>query len=300
MIRLLRANMTRLGMNGVFRAGIPVSAGMGALCPVIAGWMVNRKNALINLAIGNLSEEELSLDHFLFPWMIFLAVYFALQCSCFVGTDCHDGTVRNKIAAGYSRTDIYMADFIANAAAGCILFTIYIIPAWCAGRLYLGKLQVFTQSGMVAYILLMYVLMIALAGICTMVSMLISSEALAVILCLGIVVAFLLLAIWMIYSLDAPEYFEPAFEGDDSTYIIRGITYHMGDPNPYYVGGVRRVLDQFLLNFLPGGAFMIFFMYMSDTVLFELNVGICFLGAAFFAAVPTMAGVALFRRKELK
>ena len=300
MIRLLRSNITRLGMNGVFRVGFLASAGMGALCPVITEWMVNRQRGLIKLAAGNLAGEALSLDHFLFPWVMFLAVYFALQCSCFVGTDYHDGTVRNKIAAGYSRTDIYMANFIANAAAGCILFTIYIIPAWCAGRLYLGKLQVFTRSEMMTYILLIYVLMIALAGICTMISMLISNEALAVVLCLGIMVALLLLSIWMIYELDAPEYFEPAFEGDDTTYIIRGITYHMGDPNPYYVGGMHRVLDQFLLNFLPGGALMNFFMYMNDTELFCMNVGICFLGAIFFAVVPTIAGVTLFKRKELK
>lgn len=232
--------------------------------------------------------------------VMFLAVYFALQCSCFVGTDYFDGTVRNKIAAGYSRTDIYLANFIANAAAGCILFTIYIIPAWCTGRLYLGKLQVFIRSEMVIYILLLYVLMIALAGICTMVSMLISNEALAVILCIGIMVALLLLSIWLIWSLDAPEYFEPAFEGDDGTYIIRGITYHAGDLNPYYVGGVQRALDKFLLNFLPGGAFMNFFLYMNDTELFCMNVGICFLGAAFFAAVSTITGVILFKRKELK
>lgn len=300
MIRLLRANITRLGMNGVFRIGILVSAGMGALCPLITGWMVNRQREFTNLATGNLAGGALSLDHFLFPWAMFLAVYFALQCSCFVGTDYYDGTVRNKIAAGYSRTDIYMANFIANTAAGCILFTIYIIPAWCTGRLYLGKLQVFTRSEMVIYILLMYVLMIALAGICTIVSMLISNEALAVILCIGIVVVLLLLSIWLIWSLDSPEYFEPAFEGDDTTYIIRSITYHVGDHNPYYVGGMQRVLDQFLLNFLPGGVFMNFFMYMNDTELFCMNIGICFLGAVFFAVISTIAGVVLFKRKELK
>lgn len=299
MIRLLKSNFTRLEMNGIFRVGILVLAGMGALCPVITGWMVNQQNELTNLAIENLSGEALSLDHFLFSWVMFLAVYFALQCSCFVGTEYSDGTVRNKMAAGYSRTEIYLANFIVNAAAGCILFTIYIIPAWCIGRLYLGKLQAFTRSEMVTYILLMYVLMIALAGICTMISMLISNEALAVILCLAIVVVLLLISIWLIWELDTTEYFEAVIDEDD-TYVIRGITYHVGDPNPYYVGGMRRVLDKFLLNFLPGGAFMIFFMYVNDTVLFSMNVGICFLGAVIFTVVSTIAGVALFQRKELK
>ena len=45
---------------------------------------------------------------------------------------------------------------------------------------------------------------------------------------------------------------------------------------------------------------MNFFLYMNDTELFCMNVGICFLGAVFFAAVSTITGVILFKRKELK
>ena len=295
MYKLWNANFARLRMSATFRVGILVAAVLGLVCPTLGAWFSNKIVALTNGALGHYVEEGMSLDYFLFTWVLFLAVYFALHCSCFVGTEYSNGTLRNKIAAGYSRAEIYLTNFIANAVSGCVLYTIYLIADWCAGRLYVGKIQIFTQTEVLLYILCMYTLMIALAGIFTMAAMLIPNEAFSAIVCIGIMVVLLLIPVFQTGALHWEEYFE-------DEYMINGMTYTAGSLNPYYVGGIRRELSIFFMNFQPGGPLFDFYFFqgMLGEETFYIIPEIIYLGAVFFAVVPTMVGMVLFRRKELK
>lgn len=292
MIKLLNSNFTRLRMNQIFRIGIIVSAVLGVVTPTISEYITNTIVKITDSMVGRYTEEGLSLDYFLYKWVFLIVVYFALYCSCFIGTEYNDGTIRNKIAAGYSRSEIYLANFVANVAGGCILFTVYVIADRCVGRLYRGKLQIFTSSEAAIYTLCIYALIIAFAGILTFISMLISNEALAVILCIGTVVALMLIPILLLSGLQYGEYF-------DYDAYINGVIYEEGSLCPYYVGGIRRSLYIFLVKFLPGGPLMDFWAF-EGLETFYLNPSVSLMGSTIFAAVPTIAGIALFKRKELK
>ena len=78
MYKLWNANFARLRMSATFRVGILVAAVLGLVCPTLGAWFSNKIVALTNGALGHYVEEGMSLDYFLFTWVLFLAVY--LHC----------------------------------------------------------------------------------------------------------------------------------------------------------------------------------------------------------------------------
>lgn len=293
MMKLLRSDFARL--HTLFWIGIAVSAALGVICPTLSEWLNYKLVVFTDGMIGHISDGYDSLDYYFFTWVLFIVFFFALFCSCYTGTEYSDGTLRNKITAGHSRTDIYLSYFMTNAAVGCIYYTVYMAVGLCVGIPFLGKFEVFDKSEVVTYILCVYVIMIAFAGIFTMIAMLVSNKSIAVVLCICVIVILLLIPTYQTGNLQWKEYWE-----DDWTYA--GVTYLAGTKCPYYIGGIRRALSVFLVDFLPGGPLLQFYSFswlvFSDNI--YLNPYVIFCGAAFFAVVPTVTGLRLFWKKDLK
>ena len=49
-------------------------------------------------------------------------------CQPFIGTEYSDGTIRNKIVVGHSRSTIYLANLLTCCFAGLIMCLCFILP----------------------------------------------------------------------------------------------------------------------------------------------------------------------------
>lgn len=277
MMKLLKSNFSRLRRNGIFKIAVVAAVCIGVLGPF--GWY--RKLLSINAP-----DSSYYMDNYLFGFMHILSFVVALFCSFFVAIDYSDGTLRNKLAVGHTRTEVYLTNLVTNAAAACIFFTIYLILVLCIGIPRIGAFRYFTRMEIVSYICSGYVLMISLAAIFTLIAMLssrmvvslgISFCALLAILCFGI------------HQLNM------------QTDVI------------FWLGESRRGLGLFFADFTPGGQMMQFYYrsyygdlvdvnssYFSQYMVGNLNPRVMIGGSAFFAAVSTGLGLLLFRKKELK
>jgi len=297
MINLLAANIALMWSNMLFRVGIVFGAALGIVCPLgaeLGFWLSELTNGTVSL--GLIAEKPI-LDYYFYTWTIFLVFYFTLFCSFYVGTEYSDGTLRNKVIVGHSRSEVYLSNFIANTVAGFVFYSAYLLLTICIGFPMLGGFQIFKKGEVVVYVLCVYGIMAALASLYTLIGMLVSNKAIAIVICVCIALVLFLVPIFQTGNLQWEQYFP-----DD--WNINGIDYAAGEVNPYYIGGIRRLLSLFFLDFLPGGPLVQFYnfsyLYNYGTHAYALHPFIILMGIVFFVSVPMLVGMCLFKRKELK
>ncbi len=288
MLKLLRAGLARLLKNSIFRLGIFISAAAGFICPVAGkelSYLLGKTGLL--LIIGG---EQYSLDYWFFTYVVVVAFMAVLFSGFFLGSEYSDGTLRNKIAAGHSRTVIYLSNFVTSAVAGCLLYGVYLIMGLFGGLALTDGFKVFARREIVLYIVCAFACMVAFAAIYTLIGMLIPNKAVTVVVCIGALLALLLAGLMLTATLDSKQYLDYEW-----TYNV--VYYPAGAQNPVYVGGWRRTFYIFLVNFLPGGIVMEYYdLYMNP----NLNVLYMLLGCSAFSVVPTVTGMKLFAGRELK
>ena len=64
---------------------------------------------------------EYTLDPLYFNFLALIRILTSILVSLFIGTDYHDGTIRNKLICGASRTSVYLSNFITMASCGIFL-----------------------------------------------------------------------------------------------------------------------------------------------------------------------------------
>lgn len=268
MSRLLKANFARLKENWIFRIVFAAAVIAGLLCPLFGRQLMR--------VSGNWAEifnYIYYIDFYLTKWTHVISLALTVFVGFFVGTEYRDGTLRNKIAAGHSRTAIYLANLITNAAAGCIIYTVYLLANFCVGLPVLGWFQVLTPGERAALILYGYVAIVVTASIVTMAGMLSSSQAGALIACIAVTLILLFIGLFMLSGLTDVVY--------EKTVGEQGVA-----------------ITKFLLDFLPGGQMMeLFAAYMQ---LGNLDAHVMLGGSAVFLAGSTAVGLLKFGRKELK
>jgi len=295
MRRLCYSYIVRLGKNGFFKLPVLLSSGLGIFCTTLCAKLDYYLTGLTNGLIGGYVQDVPIIDHYIFKWILFLAAYFAFFISYFEGTEYADGTIRNKILAGYSRKQIYLAGMLADMLAGWIMFSVYWIAGLFAGFTALGIFREMSIREFVFYVLCLYAIMAALAALFRMISMIVPNRTASMIICIGLILVLLLIPFYQTGNLQWHEYFTLEFDNGD-------IVYHVGDKCPFYIGGIRREISEFMLDFLPGGPLIQFmcFPWLDEIDLIYLKIPVIFLGAAVFTLFSTMAGLRVFWTEELK
>lgn len=264
MTRLLNSDLARLRINMIFRIVLIFSAFMGFFCPVFGHrWLV----------VTEAPVSSYSLDYYFLKFINVIAFAAAAVCSFFVGTEYSDGTFRNKIVVGHSRSAIYLSVFLTNAMAACIICTMYMILALCVGVPLLGAFQHFERKEIMALVLCVYAVMIAFAAIITLISMLTSNRVASLGICICVVLAALCLGLHQLNLLTEVVFWQDVMK-------------------------TRREMTLFLVDFLPGSQMMEFFALRDD--LGNLNPYVMLGGSAVFTVASTVCGVLLFRKKDLK
>lgn len=276
MNNLLSAQFSRLWKDKTFWLC------MGAMLVYALFYMLNGcRMAIANKSSGSIYILEQFYFHVGLPMGLFCAVFTSL----FLGTEYGDGTVRNKLIAGHTRQNIYLANLTVSFTASlCMLLT------WFLGGLIGVPILGFWKmgSGVLLYILLAVCFTAAFSAIFTAIAMLCPNRAISAVL---VILVFLGLMLWgsTLYN----RLSQPEFTND---VLITADGIQMGDPvpNPSYLTGNARKVYEFLLDVLPAG---------QGIQLFDLTVAhpLRMVIASFVVtAVTTMGGIFIFQRKNLK
>ncbi len=277
-----------------------LSAGLVRLARCKALWITGL------LLVGNTLVDMLSLwwegveygqfsriDTGFFGFTPLLAIFAAVVCGLFLGGEQADGPLRNKLVVGHSKTAVYLSHLILCGAASLILCACAVIPGLALGLPLLGGFRMGAVRA-VLYILGICALSLALAAIFTLVGMLVSSRAVSVTAAILLAWALLLAGVYVETRLNAAPTVPGVYvvtDGSGGTIVEEAEE----SPNPDYLpeGPVRDVF-QLLDDFCPGSQVI---RYAS---LEAARPEVLMLWDGVIVLAATGAGLALFRRKDLK
>lgn len=275
MNKLLSAGFMRLKKSKIFRILFLFMFGLGLYVPI--GQYLNMKKY----------GYAMSLDSAFFMYVTFMSILIAVFCSLFIGTEYSDGTIRNKLIVGHSRTAIYLSNLIVCITAGILIAFAYMAACACAGFPLLGGFAMGARAALL-FVLSAIVIDIAFTSLFTLTAMLIQNKAAQSVA--AVIGAFVLLmgAAFLHSSLSSPEMVSDYIM--DETGEVKQTD---PVPNPSYISGTKREIYEFLMEFLPSGQDIL--LMNGDfpmTRAFSYDVLILF--------ATTGVGIFAFRKKDIK
>ncbi len=275
MLKLLRANFSRLWKDKVFLLSAAVMLLIGAGSPLMHYFN---------------HDTEWSLDLSFFTHVLLAAVLSAVLSSMYIGSEYEGGTMRSKRIAGHRRSVIYLANLIVCITAGLLLCIVHMIPLALLSYLF-GSWFTAAPLTVLLYIGLDFTVIAAFSALFTMLAMLWQSKSHAAAACILLSAALLLWGVQITSLLNEPEYFPGYTYVDEKTGTV---TEEPTVRNPNYLTGTKRQVYEFLQAFTPGGqALQIANMDTDTPQLLVLYSGVIILAS-------TCGGLLAFRRKDLK
>ncbi len=276
MRKVLSANFSRLWKDKVFWFC------MGAMLVYSVVYMLNG----CRQATVAMSEYNYCIDKYYFHFAVVIGAFCALFCSMFLETEYSDGTIRNKIIVGHTRTGIYLANLISVFAA-----TLLIMVAWLIGALTAVPVLGVWEMGvpnLLAYLFIAVMFEAAFSAIFTFICMQSTNEAVTVAVSMLLFLGLLVFSSKIYNALDEPEM--------TSSVIITANGMEMSEPapNPNYVRGVTRMIYEFITDFLPAGqGLQMWQLEIRNSVRMIMS-------SIAITVLTTSCGIIVFKRKDLK
>lgn len=274
MTNLLRANFSRLKRDGMFWSCVLTTLGCST------GFMVLW--CLENAERGALTD----LDEFYFRFSAAMGFFYAMFTCLFLSVEYGEGTIRNKLAVGHTRREVYLSNFITVFAASLCMAAAWLIGG-LAGVPFLGFLTI-GPAGTALCIAIIIGFTSAFSAIYTFIGMLNDRRSATVIT----------IAAWLILVLVSSIFENTLHEPETITQMLvsvdGGAPAAITEPNPYYISGVQRAIYEFVVDFLPTG---------QSSSLQNINIGHplrMLLSSLGITAAVTLGGLRLFQRKDLK
>lgn len=281
MSRLLRANFTRLKKNKVFW-GCVIFMFLNAVSTVLSQYISFKKYG---------GEKELYFhENFAFGQTVAVSVISAIFIGLFIGTEYSNGTLRNKMVIGHSRSAIYFANLAVCIAAAILIHIVYVVTSLVGGLIAFGN-PITQFETLIKLFAVSLIVVTAFAAMLLPMSTLITSKSAGVTAVIMTSLVLIILAIVINGGLNEPEIFEAYTIIDASGEEIREPEMK----NPFYVSGVQRKIYEALYDILPTcQAARIQLDDMPE------NPAVIPLWSAAVIFVTTGVGTVLFRRKDLK
>ncbi|MBQ8334531.1 MAG: ABC transporter permease subunit [Clostridia bacterium] len=280
MTKLLHAEFSRLIKNKIFWLGLLVMVGLPLYGVGVRYY---------DYAVAQEYTWETA-DGLWFVGGTYIAVILSVFISLFIGTEFSDGTIRNQLTVGHTRSEIYLTNLITCTAVSLFYHLVYIALLFGTGLLLLKSWET-PMKNFAVMTALSLVTVAALSAIFTMLAMLIHNRSVGAVTAMLAAMAMLIGAVTIFSMLNAPEYIENAFQMSVDGEIVQSDPV----PNPRYLTGVKRELYQHFLNLIPVGQMLRFgdLEYSADMLYLPLY-------AAVVAVVCTGIGLVIFRRKDIR
>lgn len=274
MTNLLRANFSRLKREGVF--WVCVLAVLACSIGFMVLW------CLENAERGALTD----LDEFYFRFSAAMGFFYAMFTCLFLSVEYGEGTIRNKLAVGHTRREVYLSNFITVFVASLCMAAAWLIGG-LAGVPFLGFLTI-GPVGTVLCFAIIIGFTAAFSAIYTFIGMLNDRRSATVIT----------VAVWLILVLVSSIFENTLHEPEEIKQMLvsvdGGTPAAVTEPNPYYISGIQRTIYEFVVDFLPTG---------QSSSLQNINIGHpvrMLLSSLGITAAFTLGGLRLFERKDLK
>lgn len=279
MSKLLRANLVRLWKSKIFWFC------MGCMLLYAVTYMLNASQKPISSLTGKLYP----LEHYYFMFLAYVGFSFAVITSMFVGTEYSDGTMRNKLIMGHTRTNIYLANLIVTFIAALLIMCVWFIGALLVGAPTFGFFT-FSPAKLAGYFLICVLLATAYSAINTFIAMLSSNKTVTVLISIVLLICLIVCATTIDNALKEPETISSM-----SGITISSAAPIVGEevPNPRYISGAFRSILILLLDILPTG--------QSVSLAFlEMRPVTMILSSVVVTVGMTVFGIVLLRKKDLK
>lgn len=277
MNRLLAAYLARLKKNGMFRGLLLLMAGTGVLVPLIA------HGEMQAYGVSYSSESRLG-------WhTLFTGIITALFTAGFLGTEYSDGTIRNKLIAGHTRSNIYLSSLGICALAHTVFLLAHMVVISVLSQWLIAPFRMNTEKLMLFYL---FSLLIGLnfTALYTMIVMLNQNKSAALTMCVLTCLMLFVGSFYIYERLAAPEMIPGGYAlSADGVFVDLGM-----EPNPHYLRGVHRTVYEWLLNILPYGQSIKLAQMQLENSLRMILCNLCLMAGA------TFTGLWLFGRKDLK
>lgn len=274
MFKLLDAGFTRLRKSRAFFAVIIFTVALALL--MIYSQYSDMKNY----------NEVEELDRLLMNNITITGIVIATFTSLFVGREYSDGTLRNKIIVGCSRTKIYFSNLILVMFVSILAEILHLAIASAIGIPIFGGL---VMSGKAfGIVLLCYLgIMLAFSAIFTFIAMIISNKTIISIVSILLSFGLMMVAMTLFAKLEAPEYRQSGMLNEN------GEMEFTEEKNPKYLTPDQRKVYQIAVNCIPSGqAFMVAGGYDIDYRVLPLY-------SLVDVIVFTGVGLYIFNKKEL-
>lgn len=274
MSRLLYAGLYRLKKSKVYWISFAVILGYGAFIYILQYYNMQKYHL------------EMELEAAFFQPLMLMGIVMAVVVSLSVGTEYSDGTIRNKLMIGMSRTEIYLSNFVLQImSAASIVLCSYLLGC-ILGIPLLGTPNI-SMGMMVKSCLVGILFCIAYVSIFNMISMNTSSKANAAVCCILLAVGMMLVSSYFLSCLSQPEYVEQAVMKNGQV-AIETVKNH------YYLTGLKREIYQHVSEVFPSGQAM----YTSGMQM--LNPIRMMSYSVIVTVVTTICGMGMFQKKDIK
>ena len=230
-----------------------------------------------------------NLDGGFFQFAGMIGFLSAVVCAFLIGPEHGDGTMRNKLVTGCRRRDVYLSNLLLTSLASLMTCLAAVLPGLALGLPMLGGFEMGAARA-AQMVLGICAMSLAYAALFTLLSMLIPGRAVSLTAVMVLALALLAAGVYLYGRLTAPptiQEYMMTLNGEVMAAEPR--------PNPSYIseGPVRDIL-KFLYELLPGGQAGQYIAVDAERPLLMTAYD----GAIYITA--TAAGLALFRRKDLK
>ena len=240
MMKLLRAGFRRAFKSIVFWLGLCASFLLGVIA-----------------ALNTRSCKGLD-DAYIIPFFVIVAIVVSLL----IGTEHRDGALRNKIATGHSKGNIYFANLTVFLAFSLVASIIYL---GVFSLLMIGHVGIFPAYALVISAVGFVLVALSYTVILVSVSMMISQRAVNAVICILLVLA----TVFVIYAIDDALGHSQFIE--IVTSVNNGNFETIKEENPRYIGGVKREILQSIEWFIPYGS-MTEYMKIINPCFWEYNI----------------------------
>jgi hypothetical protein len=257
-----------------------ISAIIGAVFYILA--IINTKN---------LGEEWYlrSGNSYFFIVLIYVGAVMAIFSGFYIGSDYSDGTIRNKINVGCTRSNIYLANMVVIVITG-ILFTItHMAASIFVGSPFLGEL-IWQALAPVGWRLLTgLIVILCYAAIFTFIAMQDSNQSRSLMISFVLALAIILGGLYVYGSLQEPELTSRMVMQEDGSFLRQE-----GIPNSSYIDGIARTVYTLVNACIPSA--QAFNIAYAEGEFNPMDV-VCMLGVS---AAFTASGIMGFKKKDIK
>lgn len=275
MYKLLDAGFARIKKNKVFWGCIIVSIGI-AIFMLISNYL-----DFINYNAQIQTSELVS------NYLPMIGIFIAIFTGLFVGTEYSDGTIRNKIIAGHTKTNIFLSNFIISSIIAIIFEIVWTLVVLLIAVPVFGKPTI----GLNVLLITCFdsiIFIIAYCAIFNFISVLSCNKTISAVSCILLFFIMLGVTVTSFNIIQTPATVQEGGLDPDT-----GIVNFKEVDNPKYPSDAKRRFYQTIVDIIPMG------QAFSLGAGLDTNVYMLPIYSVAIIVIFNGTGVYLFNRKDL-